>query len=137
MDLPDSRTILVADDDDNDMLLLRMAFKKAGREFFRVKNGVEALAYLNGEGDFSDRQKFPYPACLLLDLRMPVLGGLDVIERIRASRQHQNLHVVVSSNTEHDPEVKAALKLGATRFGKPLNPDELIEFLKQCSRAQP
>ena len=80
MDVFRPPTVLVADDDDNDMLLLQMAFKKAGHRFFRVKDGVEAVAYLKGEGPFSDREKFPYPSCLLLDLRMPILGSLRMLE---------------------------------------------------------
>ncbi|MEO6034901.1 MAG: response regulator [Verrucomicrobiota bacterium] len=128
-------TILVVDDDDNDVFLLEKAFKKAGHRFTRVKDGREAMAYLNGEDPFSDRDRFPYPDCLLLDLRMPILGGLLVLEWIRQSPRHKNLHVVVSSGTDHDPEVKAANQLGATHFSKPLNSSELVRFLDECSRS--
>ena len=133
MNLSCAPTVLVADDDDNDMLLLQMAFNKTGHQFVRVRNGLEAVTYLNGEEPFSDREKFPYPACLLLDLRMPILGGLHVLEWIRENPRHKDLHVVVSSGTEHDPEVKAALGLGATHFEKPLNSIALTQFLEECS----
>ena len=66
---------------------------------------------------------------------MPVLGGLSVLEWIRENPRHKDLHVVISSGTGHDPEVKAAKGLGATHFEKPLDSKALTTFMEECSHA--
>jgi len=70
----EKHTILLVDDSENDLFLMRMAFKKA--EFNvplqEVHNGEQAIAYLKGDDPYSDRDKFPLPAVILLDLNMPM-----------------------------------------------------------------
>lgn len=80
-----SFTLLVAEDNADDLFLLREAFKKAGltASVHAVSDGVDTIAYLKGEGAYRDRAKHPYPDALLLDLNMPRRNGFEVLEWIR------------------------------------------------------
>ena len=75
------KTILLVDDSENDLMLMRFAFKKAefDTQLHVVHNGEEAIAYLKGEGAYSDRSQYPPPAVMLLDLNMPMRNGFDVL----------------------------------------------------------
>ncbi len=69
--------ILLAEDDGNDVLLIQRAFQKAGlRETLKIaRDGQEAIEYLGGEGAYANREKYPMPFLLLLDLKMPGTDG--------------------------------------------------------------
>jgi response regulator RpfG family c-di-GMP phosphodiesterase len=75
------KTILLVDDSEDDIALMRRAFKKAefNSPIQEVHNGEEAIAYLKGEGAYSDRNQFPLPAIVLLDLNMPMKNGFEVL----------------------------------------------------------
>jgi len=78
------KTILLVDDDANDVFLLRHAMKKAGltNPMQVVSDGQEAIDYLKGVGKFADRETFPLPILLLMDLKLPYVMGLDVLRWI-------------------------------------------------------
>ena len=67
--------ILLAEDNQDDVLLVRRAFERAGlrRQVRAVSNGLEAIAYLNGDTPFGDRDKYPFPDLVLLDIKMPII----------------------------------------------------------------
>jgi CheY-like chemotaxis protein len=79
------KTILLVDDSENDIDLMRMAFRKAevNSPLQEVHNGEEAITYLKGEGIYSDREKYPLPSVMLLDLNMPMKNGFDVLSWVR------------------------------------------------------
>src|SRR5688572_10273895 len=79
-------TILVAEDNEDHVVLIRRAFKQARflNPVHVVQDGAEAIAYLNGEGKYADRNEYPMPGLLLLDLKMPNKNGFEVMEWIRA-----------------------------------------------------
>ncbi len=108
-------TILLADDDDDDVLLLERAFREAGvlNPRNRVVNGEEVLAYLEGTGRFADREKFPYPCYLLLDLQMPTMDGYEVLKWIRQHPRHKRLPVIALTGHESKPVLRQAYDLGA------------------------
>jgi len=78
-------TVLLAEDDADDVLLTQIAFQKArlANPLQVVRDGEEAIDYLKGEGKFADREKFPFPILLLLDLKMPRTHGFQVLEWLR------------------------------------------------------
>jgi CheY-like chemotaxis protein len=92
--LPD-RTILVADDDEQEVRLIRRAFAKAGSmatiQF--VTDGEEVLAHLKGEPPFANRKLFPFPDLLLLDLKMPRMNGIEVLEAVRGQALRRRRYV--------------------------------------------
>lgn len=132
-DVSDTTTILLAEDNDDDAFFIQRAFKKArvANPLRRVKNGQEAINYLEGIGVFNNRDKFPYPCFLLLDLRMPKVDGFEVLEWIRAHPEHKDLAVVVLTSEKEDPLVQKAHDLGATSlFRKTPNFDDMVKLVE-------
>jgi CheY-like chemotaxis protein len=113
-----NQVILLADDDPNDRFLIRRAFERIGIEnpLFEVEDGTEAIAYLSGAGEYVDRAKYPFPGILLLDLQMPRVGGLEVLEWIRSKLTIPGLLIVVLSRNDEIRQVNRAYALGANSF---------------------
>ncbi len=109
--------ILVADDSAHDRFLLRNATDSSvGLRFIAgVPDGAGVVAYLRGEGEFADRQKFPIPELLVLDLHMPRLDGFEVLEWLKTQR-FPDLTVVVLTDSMNPEHLRRALDLGAYRF---------------------
>ena len=106
--------VLIADDSDEDCLLVELAFRKSERMQFlgRVTDGDEAIAYLKGEGEYADRQQFPIPDLLLLDLKMPRVDGFEVLRWLQ-TQSFPELVVVVLSGSDRREDIVEALQLGA------------------------
>ncbi len=113
-----THTILYAEDDSNDAFLLMRALRKLGFQdpIQHVRNGDLVISYLTGSNGFSDRQKYPLPSVLLLDLKMPVKDGFEVLEWLRAQVQFKRLPVVVLSSSSLWQDRGRAQQLGATAF---------------------
>src|SRR5512147_412390 len=126
--------ILLAEDNPNDVLLIRRAFREnnALNPVQVVGNGDEAIRYLAGEGPYADRVAYPFPALFLLDLKMPVKDGLEVL---RWLHQHpeipRKLPVVVFSSTEMPSETQMAFAMDIQAcIVKPLGYAELREKIR-------
>jgi CheY-like chemotaxis protein len=78
-------TVLLCEDDPDDVLLTQIAFEKArlANPLQIARDGEEAIAYLNGDGRFAERARFPLPILVLLDLKMPKLDGFHVLQWLR------------------------------------------------------
>jgi CheY-like chemotaxis protein len=125
-------SILVADDNPDDVFLLRQAFKKAGimKPFTVVKDGIETVAYLGGEGVYHDRATYPLPELLLLDLNMPRQNGFEVLEWIRNNPRWKRLIVHVVTASARVADVKRAYDLHANSYVvKPTRMDHLVDFV--------
>ena len=109
--------IVIADDSADDRFLFKNAISLVPRleVVAEVTNGTEAIAYLHGLGQFADRQRFPLPDMLLLDLKMPFKDGFDVLESMR-SRSFKNMLVVVLTDSLRTDHVKRALDMGADYY---------------------
>ena len=114
----ETQTILLVDDSENDILLLRIAFAAAGiiNPLQEARNGDEAVAYLQGEKPFSNRKKFPLPAIMLLDLNMPTRSGFEVLEWVRAQPGLKRLTVIILTASLRAEDVDRAFDLGANAF---------------------
>ena len=126
-------TILLVDDSENDLLIMRAAFDiaKCDAPLQQVRNGEQAIAYLTGEGLYSDRGKFPLPIVMLLDLNMPRKNGFDVIAWVRSQPVLKRLAIVVLTASMRPEDVKHAFDLGATSFlVKPSELDELAAMMR-------
>ena len=126
----DQAVIMLAEDLEDDILLIRTAFRKGNilNPLQVVRDGEEAVAYLQGEGKYANRLEYPLPDLLLLDLKMPRLDGFQVLRWIREQPGFQNLPVVVLTSSEQMRDVNEAYKLGANSFlVKPLEFDNFVE----------
>jgi CheY-like chemotaxis protein len=126
------KCILVAEDDEDDMFFLRRAFERAGlpHRLVHVNNGQKVMEYLLGQTPFSDRTQHPFPDLLLLDLKMPKMDGLEVLQAINCQAALQELPVVILSSSGLTADVTAATKLGADDYiVKPGEPDELRKMV--------
>jgi CheY-like chemotaxis protein len=113
----ESYHVLVAEDSEADRLLLKVALRQVPRLKLvaEVSDGSEVIAYLRGEAGFRDRQKFPLPDLLLLDLKMPFADGFEVLEWLR-QKPYEDLTVVVLTDSMRPEHIKRALDLGADLF---------------------
>jgi CheY-like chemotaxis protein len=122
---------LVVEDSEDDVVLLRRAFAKSRilNPIHVVKNGPDALAYLEGTGRFRDRQQFPLPRLILLDLKLPGMGGLDVLKWIREQPKFKGTRVIVLTASDLVRDVTAAYQLGANSFLiKPNDFEDLVRL---------
>src|ERR1700734_3574797 len=104
------KTVLVADDDDNDIKLLKRAFLKAGLDVLisSVRDGEEAIEYLHGDKQFANRAEFPMPPLMVLDLKMPRPDGFEVLEGVRAKAGLKRMLVVVMSSSDEPQDIDRA-----------------------------
>jgi DNA-binding response OmpR family regulator len=130
------QTILLVDDSENDLFLMRAAFKKAGFDtsLQEVHNGEEAIAYLKGDDPYSDRTQFPLPAVMLLDLNMPMKNGFDVLAWVRSQAGLKRLSIIILSASMRTEDVERAFDLGANSFlVKPGSLEALVAMIR-CLR---
>jgi CheY-like chemotaxis protein len=126
-------TILIVEDDRNDVFFLQYAFEAAGirNPVQVVADGQEAIHYLAGQGRYADRERFPFPCLVLLDLKLPVTMGLEVLEWIQHQPKFRNLLVVVLTSSSDISDVDRAYQLGARSFlVKPLSVDKRLEMAR-------
>jgi CheY-like chemotaxis protein len=125
--------VLLAENNPDDIFLVKRAFRKAGllNDVIVVQNGMEAIAYLEGRKPYEDRENFPLPGLMLLDLKMPFLGGLEVLAWIRGNEVFNSLLVVVLTHSQQSPDINRAYHLGANSYlVKPCNFEGLVQMMK-------
>jgi len=126
-------TILLVEDNEDEVFMMRRAFRKAQipNSLQTVANGELALDYLNGKEPFADRAQYPFPSIIFLDLNMPKLGGLEVLEKIRASDALKKLIVYILSASTRGADVDRAAALGANAyFIKPAQIEKFQELIE-------
>jgi CheY-like chemotaxis protein len=116
--MPDTGLILIVEDREDDILLMQCAFERASikNPVQFVRTGEDLIAYLSGEGQFSNRSEFPLPVLILLDLKLPGKDGFEVLSWIRQHRRFRTLPVVVLTASAQMDAVNRAYSLGANSF---------------------
>jgi CheY-like chemotaxis protein len=135
-----SGIIMIADDDPNDVQLLEIAFKMVGvpNPIRVVQDGRETLAYLTGEGEYADRDRFPLPFVVILDWTFLLRSGMEVLSAVRKSDKIGNLCIVVLTSSVDPTNRESALRAGADLFlQKPSGSfldcvRAIIEFWERC-----
>jgi CheY-like chemotaxis protein len=129
----EQQTLLLVDDSEDNLLLMREALNtaKCNHLLREVHNGEEAIAYLRGEGAYSDRDLFPLPAVMLLDLNMPKLNGFAVLSWVRAQPGLKRLTIIVLTASPREEDVERVADLGANAFlVKPISLDALTSMMR-------
>jgi CheY-like chemotaxis protein len=129
--------ILHADDDANDRLLVQIACTRAGLSCVlrAVADGEQAVTYIKGDGMYGDREHYPLPDLVLLDLKLPRKSGFEVLEWIRTNPRTHDLPVIILSSSSHDKDVMQATEAGASDFfTKPVSIRLLREVMTEIYR---
>jgi CheY-like chemotaxis protein len=110
--------ILVAEDDEDYVLLIKQVFMKAHipNSIHVVWNGEEAISYLKGDGKYSNRDEYPLPDIFLLDLKMPRINGFEVLKWVRSQPSLSALRILVLTSSDEIRDVNEAYQLGANSF---------------------
>lgn len=125
--------ILLVEDSDSDALLIEQAFRKARvlNRLLRVPNAREAMMYLEGKAGFGDRDQFPMPLFVLMDLMLPDVTGYELLRWIRSRTEWSMLPIVVVTGSEYPEEENATNFLGANAFfRKNLRLENLIQMVR-------
>jgi CheY-like chemotaxis protein len=126
-------SILVIDDDPNDLMFVQSAFRAVatGSVVQTASGGEEAIAYLSGEGKFSDRSIYAYPDFVITDLKMPNGDGFSVLEHFKRNPEWAVIPTVVLSGSQDNDDIKKAYLLGASAYHvKPSSPAALRLLVK-------
>ena len=126
--------ILIAEDQETDVYLMKWAFRKAGFEhgFVHVSDGQLTIDYLKGYGPYCDRRSNPFPNLLLLDLKMPRLSGFDVLIWLHNNPLSDKFPIVVLTSSDIASDRERALSLGAADYKvKPCELDDMVELARE------
>jgi two-component system, response regulator len=132
-----SLCLLIADDDENDYVLLNCAARRAQlpAQLSWVKDGLELLEYLRGEGGYRDSASYPQPALVLLDLNMPRKNGQDTLREIRRDAGLRSLPVVIFTTSKSADDIQLSYEAGANSFiTKPPEFQRLVEIIEVLKR---
>ena len=126
-------TIMVVDDDPSDLILIENSFRAIGVKdpIHMINGGREAIAYIAGEGKFSDRALYAYPTFITTDLKMPGTDGFAVLELLRDNPEWAVIPTVVLTSSRDPDDIKKSYMLGASSYHvKPSSLDDLRRQLK-------
>ena len=126
-------TILIAEDDSNDADLLQAAIKRAGfaNPVRVVENGDRAIAYLEGRAPYDDRGTYPLPSLIFTDLKMPMVGGFELLQWFREHDMARVAPIIVLSGSALRADIEKAYRLGANSYiAKPQGLDGWVAIVK-------
>jgi CheY-like chemotaxis protein len=129
----DDIEILFAEDSIDDATLTIRALNKSGftNKLLHVKDGAEALDFLYCRGIYSKRNPKSYPKLFLLDLKMPKVSGLQVLEKVKSDADFKSIPVVILTSSQEDPDVSKCYSLGANSYiVKPVDSTNFFEAIK-------
>ena len=132
--MKEDKIILLVEDNPDDEALTIRALKQhnIANEVVVARNGAEALDYLFGTGAHEGRDLGDTPAVVLLDLKLPKIGGLEVLRRLRADARMKRLPVVILTSSEEDQDKLQGYELGANSYvRKPVDFDQFSEAVRQ------
>jgi two-component system response regulator len=130
----EDETILLVEDNPDDVELTLRAFKKnnIANKIVVARDGVEALDYLFGKGAYAGRDTSDLPRIILLDLKMPKLDGLQVLERLRADERTRLVPVVILTSSKEEHDLVKGYKSGANSYvRKPVDFNQFVEAVRQ------
>ncbi len=136
MSLTNDVQIVLVEDNVDDAELSMRSLKNSNfvNEIIWLKDGEEAINYLTGKGEYSERDLAIKPKLILLDLKLPKLNGMEVLEVIKNDENLDNIPVVVMTSSKEDRDLKKCYELGANSYVvKPINFNSFMEMTKEIS----
>lgn len=127
-----SKPVLLVENDEDDIFFMQRAWKQAQmvNPLQVVRDGQQALDYLDGVGKYADRMEYPLPCLVLLDWKLPYLMGLEVLKCIRSHPHFKTLLVVVLTSSGQFSDIDRAYRLGANAYlEKPTNERKLLDLV--------
>lgn len=128
-----SKPVLLVEDEPDDAFLVQAAFEAAGIKspLYLVSDGCRASDYLAGRGEFTDRTLCPFPRLVLLDLKLPMMSGFEVLSWIRSHYSMSSLIVIILSSSDRDGDIEEAYRRGANAYlVKPSGMAALVDMCK-------
>ena len=133
----DTLTILMADDDEDDRLLTRDALAE-GKVLNRVEfveNGLQLWQYLTAQAPYDDRERYPLPSLVLLDLNMPIMDGREVLQKMKAHPNLKRIPVVILTTSKAEEDKFKTYELGAASYiTKPVSFSALVSLMQALGR---
>src|SRR5664279_2325970 len=129
--------ILIADDDEDDVLLTEKAFKKSRliNCLYSVNDGEELMMFLRNTGKYKNKKKYPKPGIILLDLNMPRKDGREALKEIKSDPKLRQIPVIVLTTSKAEEDIFKTYDLGVNSFiTKPISLEKLIEVIKAVSK---
>jgi len=129
--------ILIADDDEEDRMLIIDALKESRlmNKVQSVSDGQELLDYLKGEQKFSDREKYPIPGIILLDLNMPKKDGREALKEIKADKTLRSIPIIVLTTSKAEEDILRTYNLGVNSFiTKPVSFTGMLDVMKALNK---
>lgn len=130
----DEKVILLVEDNPDDVVLTKMALEKSriANKLVVAEDGVIALDFLFGRGEYADRDSSQLPEVVLLDLKLPRLDGIEVLKQIRANRVTKLLPVVILTSSSADKDISSSYELGCNSYiTKPVDFNQFVEAVQQ------
>lgn len=125
--------ILLVEDNMSDAEMTIRALKKnnLSNRILHLKDGAEALDFIFAEGNYSNRKIENIPKVILLDLKMPKVNGIQVLQRIKADERTKKIPIVVLTSSKEDPDIKECYSLGVNSYV--VKPVQFEQFVKTIS----
>ncbi len=133
MKMREELTILLVEDDPNDVFIMKRALKQAEipNPLQNAIDGQDAIDYLAGTGKYSDRTKYPIPSLIFLDLKLPYRNGFEVLRWIRQNPPLDTTLIIVLTSSSEERDIQEAYRLGARSFlVKPPTQRMLVELME-------
>lgn len=127
---------MLVDDSPDDLELMRFAFKRAGvlNPVVEMQSGFQAIDYLNGEGEYADRERFPLPCLIITDLKMPGVDGFELLEWLHRHHEFARVPKLVLTSSSIEDDQKRARQLGACAyFVKPSQLNQLVKTVVEMN----
>jgi CheY-like chemotaxis protein len=124
--------ILLVEDNEADIKLTLIAFESGNfpNRIHVVQDGEEALNYIYGRGNFEDREKYPVPDIILLDINLPKFNGFTVLKQLKNDPEFHKIPVIILTSSSYENDIASSYNFGATSYiQKPVDFEEFYEIV--------
>lgn len=134
---PNEYSVLLIEDDSNDILFVQRAFRQINASYpiYIVKDGDAAIDYLSGQADYANRDCYPLPALILLDLKLPRRSGIEILEWLKQQPFLKRIPVIILTSSREGIDIDLSYNLGVNSYlVKPVRFDALVNMIAALER---